>query len=63
MLSNVSAGKLFTVTWKLKVASPYAGAFTVIPSLKFTSPKFDVFSLLLMCMLPSTKLVPVGIVS
>ena len=52
-----------TVTSKFRVASPYAGTFTVIPSLKFASPKLDVSELLLILMLPSTKLVPSGILS
>ena len=53
----------FTVTSKEIVVSPYAGTFTVIPFVKSASPKFSVSGLLLILMLPSTKLVPSGIVS
>ena len=63
VLSNVSAGSSSTVTSKLSVAFPYAGTFTVIPLAKLLAPKFVVSGLLLIFMLPSTKLVPVGILS
>ena len=65
---SVPFSKSCTVTLKLSVVVPvssptFAGMFTVIPLSNSVSPKFDVFSLLLISMLPGTNVVPVGIVS
>ena len=65
---SVPFSKSCTVTLNERVVVPavsplFAGTFTVIPLSNSVSPKFDVFSLLLISMLPGTNVVPVGIVS
>ena len=57
------SGKFSTSTSNVNVSSPLAGIFTVIPSSNSSFPKLSVFDLLLILMLPSTNLVPLGILS
>ena len=45
------------------VSPTFSGTFTSIPLDNWSAPKLDVSGLLLICTLPSTKLVPSGIVS
>ena len=53
---------MFTVTSNVTVTSPFAGTFTVIPSLKFCSV-YCVVSLLTTTYVPSLYVVPSGVLS